>query len=255
MKKVGIEIEHLQRVNQQQNLLIQVLCDAYNSPNDRGRLFSVIELHARRLAQVASPSGEKRTPQNQIRDGEARVKELERQIREQDSAYQQLEERLRQYNEAARKYEDDLARIGEGNARILASFQRNANGSNSSILSNPPGSPSHHSPRAKELIAQCSKLQKENHDSKELCGQIRTQIAKSQDEFQSIERKLSKAKQRLSDSMSASFDGGSLQVQITEQEKVIESLNQEIDEATVTISQLKRENQSLRDRLQNPDSD
>jgi predicted nucleic acid-binding Zn-ribbon protein len=96
-------------------------------------------------------------------------------------------------------------------------------------------------------------MKKQNQDNKNLVGEIHAQISKSQEECTGLENKISHAKKQLNDSINASTDEATLQAQIDEQDLLIASLNQEIDEANVIIAQLKRENQSLRDRLQNPD--
>jgi predicted nucleic acid-binding Zn-ribbon protein len=173
-------------------------------------------------------------------------------LAQQDLAYQDLEERLRVYNDAAKQYEDELARIAEGNAQILASFQRNANASpGGSVSSNVSVEGFEHSGRARDLLAECKTMKKQNEDSTALCGEIRLQISKSHEECATLEKRISHARRRLNDSLNASNDEAGLQAQIDQQEAQIDSLNQEIENANATIAQLKRENQSLRDRLQN----
>jgi predicted RNase H-like nuclease (RuvC/YqgF family) len=253
MRRIAAEIEQLQRVNQQQSLLIHVLCDAYNSPQNRGQLFTVLENHCQLQRKILTGQrGE--SSRLDLSQGAPCINELEMEIAEQDRAYQELEERLRAYNDAARQYEDELARIGEGNAKILASFQRNANASpGASFSSSISVEGAEHSVRGRELIGDCQKIRKQNEESQNLRREILVQISKSQEECATLEKRISRTKQQLNDSLNTSTDETTLQAQIDEQELLIASLNQEIDEANATIGHLKRENQSLRDRLQNPD--
>jgi predicted nucleic acid-binding Zn-ribbon protein len=253
MRRLAEEIAQLQRVNQQQALLIHVLCDAYNSPQNRGPLYTVLENHCRIQSRLSKgKSG--RTSQLGSENCIARIRELELEIAEQDRAYEDMENRLKAYNEAARQYEDELARIGEGNAQILASFQRNANASSGNSFSSTASiDGANLSARAQELLTECTKIKRLNDDSKKLHGEIQGQLSKSQEECVTLERRISRTRKKLNDSINASTDDAGLQSQIEEQEVIISSLNQEIDQASATIAQLKRENQSLRDRLQSPD--
>jgi chromosome segregation ATPase len=232
--------ESLERINQQQNLLIQVLCDAYNSPRDRGQLFLMLQTQ---FAQSIAPKSE---PSPVDVTAELRVQELERQLREQDEAYLRLQKRLQEYNDVARHYEDELARVGEGNARLLESFQQKANALTDSEELRSLDQ------RGKQLERECAKLERDASQHRSLMEEIQDQIHKSRDEYEALQKQVKETKQELESSPS---DDPSLRRQIAEQERLIEDLNHEIDRAKETIAQLKRENQSLRDRLENADSD
>jgi chromosome segregation ATPase len=242
-------IEELLRINQQQKLLIQVLCDAYNSPTDRGRLFMLLQNQFSIDAQAPSPSQKaaavhQRAKQDSCEsEAKWRVKELEREIFEQDEEYRLLEQRLLEYNRVAQHYEAELAKVGEGNVRLLASFQQNAN----------------QSAEFKELEAQAGALnaefeqvKRQNSDRKQLYAEIQDQVTRSNGEYLALQQQVAKAKKRLDSPLK---EDPQLQRRIAEQERQILQLNQEIDEAKETTAQLKRENQMLRDRLENPDSD
>jgi chromosome segregation ATPase len=230
--------ESLERINQQQKLLIQVLCDAYNSPHDRGQLFLLLQ------TQLAKSPPAKSAPAPTDATAGLRIQELERQLQEQDEAYLRLQHRLQEYNEVARHYEDELARVGEGNARLLESFQQKANALTDSDELRSLDQ------RGKQLERECAKLERAASDHKSLMEEIQDQIHRSRDEYEALQKQVGQAKRELDGS-----DDPAMQRQIGEQERLISDLNHEIDRAKDTIAQLKRENQSLRDRLENPDSD
>jgi hypothetical protein len=93
------DIEELLRINQQQKILIQVLCDTHN----RGRLFVLLQNQFAIDAQSQKISAVHQRLEQDSSELEARqrVKELERQIFEQDEEYPLLEQRLLEYNRIA----------------------------------------------------------------------------------------------------------------------------------------------------------
>jgi chromosome segregation ATPase len=212
-------------VNQQQKLLIQVLCDAYNSPGDRGRLFALLQNQfsekSPHFPSPAKPSEDNFTDSQ----GADRIRELERQLHEQDEAFRLLQNRLQEYNDIARHYEDELAKVGEGNARLLQSFQQKA-----------------------EFSTEFGSV----HEREQLLEEVQEQINTSKGEYEILQKKVAQTKKELTERKT---EDPELKRQIEQQELIIADLTQEIDQAKEIIAQLKRQNQALRDRLENTDSE
>jgi predicted RNase H-like nuclease (RuvC/YqgF family) len=95
-------------------------------------------------------------------------------------------------------------------------------------------------------------MKRQNKDQKQLRTEIEDQVARSKGEYVALQHQGAKATKRLD---SPVHEDPQLQRHIAEQERLIVRLNHETDEASDTIAQLKRENQTLRDQLENPDSD
>ena len=245
----------LETLNRQQRYLIQILCDAYNSPRAKGKLYEILQYYCR-SQKVRSDFGNRldqaeETIKSKIkgRGSLERIAELKRQIAEQDEAYAKLEKQLAQYNEKAKEYEDMLARNEQEKADLLASFQRHANGSKSES----GASSKELELRAERLAAECEKMRKQSQDAKDLCHQIQDELERSNEECKTLQRQIHAAQEQLSGASSKTIDEEVLNRQIKEQERVIEGLNKDIDDANEEIAKLKRENQSLRDRLLHSD--
>ena len=86
-----------------------------------------------------------------------------------------------------------------------------------------------------------------------LCHQIQDELERSNEECKTLQRQIHAAQEQLSGASSKTIDEEVLNRQIKEQERVIEGLNRDIDDANEEIAKLKRENQSLRDRLLHSD--
>ena len=251
------QLEKLEGINRQQKLIIQILCDAYNCPKNKGKLYDIIRQFCALeqegtdgFEQLKSPKS--KTSSKVADDGKSKkIKQLEQEIADQDEAYTKLEKQLLEYNEQAKHYEDMLAKNEKEKADLLANFQRQANVSqcnNSSIAYKQLET------KAEELAAECERMKKQSHDAKQLCHEIQDELRRSREECKTLEKQIEVAKQQLKNT-DKSVDNETLKAQITEQEQLIEQLNKEIDEANDEITRLKRENQTLRDRLLHSDSD
>ncbi|OHS93718.1 hypothetical protein TRFO_39986 [Tritrichomonas foetus] len=176
-----------------------------------------------------------------------RIQELERLIIEQDSAHAKLEQQLIEYNAKAQEYEDELAMNEKEKARLLASFQQSSN--SISTTSNTSEHFKELEKRAQELADECNKARAKNDSAQALCGEIQNQLLQSQGQVKTLEKQVESTKNQLSISQN---DPDLLQ-QIAEQEQTIERLTVELAQANEKIASMKRENQSLRDKLMNID--
>ena len=242
--------ETLARVSKQQRYLIQILCDAYNSPKEKGKLYEMLRYYCDSQSRGSDMVKQLTSIQEKFarKSGchDDRVKELEKAIADQDAAYAKLEQQLVEYNKQAKEYEDMLARNEKEKAELLASFQRHAKGSQSDVSD---ASSRSLELRAERLTAECDRMKKQSQDARDLCHQIQNELDRSNEECKTLERQIHAAKEQLSGSSSRALDEEALNRQIKEQESVIESLIKEIDGSNEEIAKLKRENQSLRDRL------
>lgn len=245
--------ETLLQINQQQKYLIQILCDAYNSQTEKGKLYDVIrqfclqQQNAHNIFEKIDSAQAKADATFVDEAGQERIRELEEEIRNQDALYAKLENQLKEYNEQAKEFEEMLAQNEREKADLLASFQKAAGGSqshNSSAFRDLEV-------RADELTAECEKLRKQSADAKNICKEVKHELARSHEERKELERQVEAAKRQLSHSME--YTDPEIKQQIEEQEAIIEDLQNQIDEANKEIAALKRENQSLRDRLLNSD--
>ena len=129
------EITHLKKINNEQKMMIQILCEAYNSPDkenfDYNRIFNFITKSSLKMIY----SLPKKDEMNQSINSEdiQRIKELEKQIFQIDEDNAKQEQQLKEYNAKAMQFEEQMAQNEREKAQILASFQRSSNSSNSNV--------------------------------------------------------------------------------------------------------------------------
>lgn len=254
MSKIAdVSKDSLLQINQQQKYLIQILCDAYNSQTEKGKLYEIIrqyclqQQNGHAILSKIDTAQEKADATFVDEAGKERIRELEEEIRKQDDLYAKLENQLREYNEQAKQFEDMLAQNEKEKAALLASFQKAADGSqsNSAIFHDLEV-------QRDELTAECEKLRKQNNDTKSLCHEVQSELVRSREDHKELERQVQAARQQLNDTINQ-YSDPDLKQQIEEQETIIEDLQKQIDDANEEINRLKRENQSLRDRLMHSD--
>lgn len=255
MRKRPSERAKLENINVQQRHIIQILSDAYNSPQNRGKVYEIIRDYC--IGHGATETGA--SSPSQYIDMDEEIKCLEQEIAEQDIAYARLERQLAEYNQQARQYEDMLARNEKEKADLLASFQRRVEFGESSNSGTASRSQMLLS-KSEEISAECEKVKQRSNDARELCQQVQEELVKSREECKILESQVEQAKAHLrhaSESGDDIDDDGDevLKRQISEQDRIIDSLNMEIEEANAEIAKLKKENQALCDQLVNAGSE
>ena len=231
-------IRELEARNQENKLLIQILSDAFNRPNNnRGRLYDLIRIQCPQFVE-----------QHQDND---RVHELEREIEAQTEAHKKLEKQLLDYNEKAKQYEEMIAKNEKEKADLLASFQRRANVSQSNDTSLAFKALES---KAEGLASECERMRKQSFEAKQLCREIHNELTKSRGECKVLKKQIEEAKQQLQ-AKGKTPNKKTLQAQIDEQDRLINDLTTQIEATTKEIERLKQENQTLRDRLLRSDTE
>ena len=240
------EIQKLEKINRDQKIIIQLLCDAYYSEDKNNQILNLIANSSPNFLNSILDCS-KSNNSISINDDLNRIQELEKLIIEQDSAHAKLEQQLIEYNAKAQEYEEELAQNEREKARILASFQQSSN-----TISNASNMSEHFKElekRAQELNEECNKTRAKNENAQMLAGEIQHQLTKSQGYVKKLEKEVENVKSQLSNSQ----NDQELLNEIQKQEEKIQSLTAELEAANKKIEQMKRENQSLRDKLMNID--
>lgn len=244
------EINHLEKINKEQKMIIQILCEAYNSADrenfNYNRIFNFI---SKSSLSMIYPSPKKKSSIQSVNDDDIqRIKELERQIAQLDEDYAKQEQQLNEYNAKAAQFEEQMAQNERERAQILASYQQSSASSNSNV--------SNHfkelEKRAQELTEECNKARAKNNDAQNLYGEIQQQLIQSQKQVKMLEKQIENSKSQL---LLSGNNDEDLVKQIAEQEKLIDDLNTELTELNNKIAKLKRENQTIREQLITHDDD
>ena len=237
------ELAKLEKINREQKILIQILSDAYYSSKKDGLnqnlLFNLI---SKSSLNAINPS--LKVDSNEDKSDLERIRQLELQIQKQDEDYAKLEKQLKEYNEKAKEYEDELAQNEREKAQLLANFQ-NSSTNTSMNASNVSEHFKERERRVQELTNECNQARIKNEQAQKLSNEIQDELANSQRQVKYLEKQLNQS----GNSQILNQDDEILLKQIAEQDKLIESLTNELTEANNTIAKLKRENQSIRDKL------
>lgn len=221
-RRINLDIQRLQRENEEQIETIRNLWDALDLPDN---------------PQITNPDITKISSSPDVNREIGRLEQL---LDKKKQEHANLEEQIRIYLENAEQYEEQLMRNQQEKAKLLNSFQRVVNNDQSNSELSISELESHVS----ELKSTRDKMKTESKKSKIKLNQVKKQIKKSKELFDQLESTIRQ-------------DQGDDDIEhiLAEKKNIILELESKLANQNRLISRLQNDNQTLKMLIEDPDSE